>query len=304
MLMKNKINLQFILMVLLCLLIFCKGNAQINNFGTGYFQNQYVFNPAMSGLEAKKGNIGAGFRKSGDVKNGPQSAYLNGDYAFNEKTGAGVNLFYDRAGLINTLKVMATYSYHVQLDAAGAKKLHFGLSVGGIQKRLNNGDVHGDLDDPSLYNFNDQFMHFEADFGMAYTDDKLTIQAAAPNLVSTFGKNKNNITDVADRQIYFAAVSYKIRPTDNEDGLVIEPKVAYRGIKHSNSILDAGANFSFKKELVNVFGLYHSNKSLSAGAGLRISNIVQATFLYNTQSSDFKAYSTGNYEIGLRFKLD
>lgn len=296
--MKNKLFLTYCVFVVALFLLNNNAFSQLNNFSSGYFQNQYLFNPAMSGVDAKKGKVGLGYRKMGDFKDAPYAMFLTGDYGFNEKVGAGINVFYDRAGLINSTKIMGTYSYHLKLDAEGVQKLHLGISVGGVHKRLNNNDVHGDIDDPALYNYNDQFMRFEADFGAAYIYDKLTIQAAAPNLVSSFQKNKN---EIVEGQIFYGAVSYKFAASDNEDQLTIEPKVAFRAIRQSGNILDAGANFSFKKELVNIFVLYHSNKSISAGAGLRISNIVHVNFIYNTQGDDFKSYSKGNYEIGLKF---
>ncbi|PZR28760.1 MAG: hypothetical protein DI535_04855 [Citrobacter freundii] len=280
------------------MLFFQKGISQLNIPGTGYFQNQYLLNPAMSGQTAKQVRFGMGYQQSGNIKDGPQTYYLTGDYGFNERVGAGINLFYDKAGLVNTYKVMGTYSYHIPLDER--HQLHFGLSAGGVQHRLNNRSISGDLDDPLLYNYNDQFMRFEADFGMAYTDGKLTVQAAAPNLVSTFRKGDK---DLVNRALFFGTVSYRLNLSDDNEDWSVEPKVAYRGIKGIKSIIDAGANLTYK-DIVNVFGMYHTNKSASAGVGLKVSNVVQVTALYNTQASEFKTYSGGDYAIGLLIQLD
>lgn len=275
-----------------------RSTAQVTVFGAGYFQNQYLFNPAMSGREAGKGTLGAGYRKSGDVKDGPQSFYLTGDYAFDARMGAGVNISYDKAGLFNSTKAMATYSYHVQVGDE-TKLLHFGISAGGTHRRLNDKAIVGDRDDPSIYNFNDQFMRFEADFGMAYTDGKLTLQAAAPNLVATF---KNDPKDVVNRNRYMASASYKFRPGGEDQDWTVEPKVVYRGINGTKSIVDAGANIGYK-EYINLFGLYHSSKNVTAGLGVKLSGVAQLTALYSTQASAFRAYSGGDYEIGLLFNF-
>jgi len=294
---KKKIFSCFCLLVLLAIGN-TSSNAQVTVFGAGYFQNQYLFNPAMSRQEAGKGKLGAGYRKSGDVKDGPQSFYLTGDYAFDARMGIGVNINYDKAGLFNNTKAMATYSYHVQMGEE-TQVLHFGISAGGTHRRLNDKAIVGDRDDPSIYNFNDQFMRFEADFGMAYTDGKLTLQATAPNLVATF---KNDPKDVANRNIYMAAASYKFRPGGDGKDWTVEPKVVYRGIKGTKSLLDAGANIGYK-EFINLFGLYHSSKNVTAGIGVKLSDVAQLTASYSTQAAEFKTYAGGDYEIGLLFNF-
>ncbi len=297
--MKSKFILQYACVLFLGMMYCNCVKAQLNSLGTGYFQNQYLYNPAMSGLNEKQANLGTGYRKYGNVTNGPQSIYLLGDYGFNAKMGVGVNVFFDKAGLINTSKIMGTYTYHMQVGSED-QKVHFGLSLGGVQTRLNNKEITGDIDDPSLYNFNDQHMKFETDFGVAYTDGKLNVQAALPNMISTFRNDEKNL---ANRSIFFAAASYKVKVSEEADGITIEPKIAFRGIKGNSSIFDAGANVTFLEDKLNVFGLYHTNKSITAGAGIKIASFAQITALYSTQASELKTYSGGDFEIGLRFNL-
>ena len=292
--MTNKIRIRFTcVFVLFSTACFYRVAAQVNDFGAGFFQNQYLFNPAMSGLHEKQGDIGAGYRKSGNIKDGPQSYFFTGDYAFKNNVGAGVNIFFDRAGFLSTSRMMATYSYHVQLDEI--KRLHFGLSLGGILQRLDMNNIYGDPNDPVLYNYNNQRMKFEADFGVAYTDGKLTIQAAAPNLASTFRKENKTI---ANQQQFFGALSYKTNPSGDDGEWSVEPKIAYMLLKGSRSIGTGGANITYNN-LINLFGMYRTNKSVTIGAGLKLSNFAQITTIYKTQSEEFKSYSGGDYEIGL-----
>lgn len=288
------------LTIAVCSLLTQRGTAQLYTFGAGYFQNEYLLNPAMSGLENGKGHVGAGYARQGNVSNTPTSIYLNGDYGFAGNMGVGLNVYSDRAGLLNATKVMATYTYHIQLGTE-QQRLHLGISVGGQQYRLNFQDVNGDLNDPSLYSYNDQnSMKFEMDAGLAYTDGKLNIQAAFPNLASYARKETGT---VANRPTFFLAGSYKLHIDGDEDGMTVEPKVAFRGISGNDNILDAGANLVFLKNVLNIFGLYHTTKNITVGAGLRILDIAQATVIYSTQSADFKAYSRGDYELGLKFFL-
>jgi type IX secretion system PorP/SprF family membrane protein len=297
--MKNKF-LFYTLAIVLCLTLAQRGAAQLYTFKTGYFQNQYLLNPAMSGLENGKANVGAGYSRQGNVSNTPTSLYLNADYGFAGNMGTGINVFSDRAGLLTSTKVMATYTYHIRLGSK-EQRLHLGISVGGQQYRLNFQDVSGDLNDPSLYSYNNQnSMKFEMDAGLAYTDGKLNLQAAFPNLASYARKETGT---VANRPTFFFAGSYKWNVDEDEEGISIEPKIAFRGVSGNDNILDAGANLVFLKDVLNIFGLYHTTKNVTVGAGIKILNFAQVTVLYTTQSAAFKAYSNGDFELGLRFLI-
>jgi type IX secretion system PorP/SprF family membrane protein len=297
--MKRKL-VNHILLLVLCAIVAKKGQGQLHTFEAGYFQNQYLLNPAMSGLENGKARISIGYSRQGNVSDAPVSMYGAADYGFAGNMGAGVNVFSDRAGLLTATKVMATYSYHIRLGAED-QRLHLGISAGGQQYRLNFQDVIGDLNDPTLYNYNTvNSMKFEMDAGLAYTDGKLNLQAAFPNLAS-YARKANGT--VANRPTFFLAGSYKWKVGDDEEGVSVEPKAAFRGVTGNDNIFDAGVNVAFLKELFNVFGLYHTTKNVTAGVGVRILDFAQASVMYTTQSAAFSAYTRGDLEFGLQFWL-
>lgn len=276
------------------------GNAQTGVFGTGYFQNQYLFNPAMAGTTDKGVDITLAYMRDNKPQgDGPKTMYATADYGFSETMGAGITIMRDEAGLISTTRMMATYAYHIPLSADGQKKLRLGLSGGGVLQRLNYGDISGDLDDASLYNFNNRKTQFEADFGAAYTDSRLTVQASFPNMMAAFGNKERGVLGLAT---LFAAASYKFKLGQNDDGMSIEPKVAYRGFKGLKSIVDAGANAVLWKNILNVYGMYHTNQSITAGLGISLMNAFQLGASYSTKGADLKGYSVGNYfEVGVRY---
>jgi type IX secretion system PorP/SprF family membrane protein len=267
-------------------------------FSTGYFQNQYLFNPAMSGVKNGEGALGAAYTKPTNIPNAPTTVALTGNYGFSESGAIGLNVVYDHAGLLNTTRIMGTYGYTLKLSNVNDDRLAFGLSIGGVQRRLNSGDIMGDPNDPVLYGYNDQKMKVEADLGAAYIGKSLTVQAAFPNMVSYFRKENDNVADLAT---FFTAVSYKIRTADDDDAIVVEPKAVFRGVKGTDNIVDFGANVTALKELINVFGMYHTSKSVTFGAGLKVIDAIQITVAYNTQASDLTAYSAGGLEFGLRY---
>lgn len=274
--------------------------AQTANFGTGYFQNQYLFNPAMLGLNNNQLNINAAYkRESTGIDNGPKTLYFTGDYAFNNGMGLGVNVLSDKIGPLSTTRMMASYAYRLQLDG-DKQQLHFGLAAGGIVERFNTIDVTGDGADELLYNYSDRKMHFEADFGVAYIRDRLTVQATLPNLVSAFGNQERSSLS---QSTLFAAASYRFNLTGTDKGSInLEPKVAFRGFKAIKSVVDLGANADFMQNQFNVYAMYHTNKSVTGGIGFKALDALQVSASYTSSSSAFNGGSLGNaYEIGLRF---
>jgi type IX secretion system PorP/SprF family membrane protein len=269
-------------------------SAQLNPFGASYFQNQYLFNPAMAAHQQNLLLNGGYRREWNSVPDGPVGQYLSGEYGFSDKVGVGLIINNEEAGLLQTTSARGTYSYHISLN--DSRKLHFGLSAGVWNRRVDKTNMNGDPSDLSLVNA--ARTNFDADFGVAYTDERLTIQGAFPNMVSFFGKDES---EMVDKAMLFASASYKLTVSE-DDGLTLEPKVAFRGIKGYDHIIDAGANLSFRNNL-NVFGIYHSSKNATLGAGLTIKNKLTLSAIYTSSSNVLKNYTGGNIELGVRFSF-
>nr|WP_199158904.1 PorP/SprF family type IX secretion system membrane protein [Pedobacter sp. ASV2] len=274
--------------------------AQIGFFKTSFFQNQYLMNPAQSGINSKQLNLSLGYlRESGSVSNGPKTMYTTAEYGLNEHVGLGINLVSDKFGPLATTKVMATYAYHLKLSSEG-QKLSFGISAGGVQQKINEFDVvGGDLSDKSLYDFNQNKMQFETDFGVSYAYNNLSLQAAVPNIIFSL---KNSNSNILNQATFFAAAAYKFE-VDESASITIEPKVGYRSYKGIKNIGDLGANIAFLQNL-NFFGIYHTNQNVTAGLGLKLLNTIQFSAAYSTQNSYLRQSSSGsNFEVGLRLFL-
>lgn len=276
-----------------------KANAQINPMGALYFQNQYLSNPAMAGITAGL-NLNLGYRKQWtNIPGSPAIQTLTGDYALNDKVGLGLNIYNDKAGLFKRTRSVASYSYHLPLDGEG-QKLSFGLSLGFMSERLVDEDVHGDEGDASAGTYNQRDTYVDGDFGVAYTSNKFTLQAALPNMKSFF--KKDMVSNSIDRSTFFSAVSYKMQFSEGINGIGMEPKLCYRGVKGFDNILDAGVNLTYADNRVNLFGMYHSSQSTTFGLGLNYQSI-GITGMYSTATSALSGYANGNFEVSLQVRL-
>jgi type IX secretion system PorP/SprF family membrane protein len=226
-------------------------------------------------------NLNLGLRQQwGRLPGAPVMQSFTADYGLNDKVGLGLNLYNDQAGLLKRTRTVVSYAYHLPLNEDD-RKLSFGLSLGFMNERVTNEEIIGDIADLNVIQYSQRDTYLDGDFGMAYTSKKLNIQAVLPNMKSTFKRDIAN--NPADRSTFFSAISYKMQ-LSAAGGFGIEPKVAYRGVKGLNNILDAGANLSYANNQVNFFGMYHSSKSATYGLGLNY-------------------HSNGSFEIGLKLNL-
>lgn len=260
-----------------------------------YFLAPYLANPAMAGIDTGLHVYLAYQRPWSDMPGAPEAKSLTADYKLFHRVGIGMNIFNDKAGLLNNTKVAFSYAYHLPLNADERSMLHFGLSGAFIARRLDTKAINGDMNDPNIGAFNRRDNYFEADFGMAFTHKGFSLQGSLPNLVSLV-KDKSSDFGI-NRNVFFAAAAYRFPVNDQLTS--IEPKVCLRGIKGYENIIDAGANFVFLEDLVNVFGMYHSSRSFSAGAGINYKSVAGFQLVYNSQTAGLANYTNGTFELDL-----
>lgn len=272
-------------------------NAQLTGFESVYFQDQYLANPAMAGLD-KGLNLNMGFQQQWtSVPGSPKLENLTAAYNAGNRVGLGLNINNDVAGLIRRTRVMGTYAYHLPLNG-NDDKLNFGLSLGINDTYIDYNQIIADPGDVSAQNFNQRGSYVDGDLGISYTSDKLNVQAALPNLKSVFFASDAESLDV-DRSTFYTAVSYKI-PMKND--FSIEPKLAFRGVKGFDDIFDAGFNLAATAYHVNLMGMYHTNQSVTIGLGLNL-DTMGVMLSYTNNTGQLNPYANNTFELGLSYKF-
>lgn len=271
---------------------------QLNPLATQYFQNQYLFNPAMAGINEGL-NINLSVRKQwSSIPGSPFTQAVSADYLLN-RAAFGVNVYNDQSGLLRSTRAVATYAYHIPLGENN-QKLSFGLSAGVLSQRVPLDLVVGDQNDLSIARYNERKSYLDGDFGASFTSNNFTVQAALPNLRSVFNQDNNNYT--IDRSLYFTAASYRFGFGEQQNLIVLEPKVCFRGVKGFDNILDAGANLMLANNQLSIQGMYHSSKNATFGFGLN-KNAYSILAFYTTETSGLSNYTNGDFEISLRLRL-
>lgn len=275
--------------------------AQMKPLGSMYFQNPYLANPAMAGL-SKSVHLNLSVRKQWiNMPGSPTNQAVSADYGLTNRAGIGLNIYNEKAGLYRRTRSVGTFAYHLPLNDLNNQKLSFGISIGFLTRRFSTIDSNGDPDDVEFRNYNQRETFIDSDFGMAYTHNKLNIQAALPNL--KYLLKKDFMGAQSDQAMYFSSVSYRF--TLNEaaaEDFEIEPKVAVRGIKNFGAVVDAGANVTYAQRMVSMFAMYHSSSNATFGLGMTFKS-VSFMAIYTSANSAFDNHANGDFEVGLKLKL-
>ncbi|RZM24708.1 MAG: type IX secretion system membrane protein PorP/SprF [Pedobacter sp.] len=273
--------------------------AQVDPLTAQYYTNQYLGNPAMAGWRQGV-MINGSIRKNwSNIPGTPATQNLTADYGFG-KLGVGLKLYNEQAGLQRQTSGLGTFSYHLPLSA-DEQQLHFGISIGLLNQRIETSDLRGNQNDIIVGNYNDRRTYLDGDFGLAYTNKRFTLQGSVPNLKNVFKRDVIKLVDVAT---FYAAASYQIPFGLDGTEAELEPKIAYRGVRGFNNVWDAGAQLSFAQKQIQLTGLYHNTGSATFGIGMDLKKRFLISGLYTAQTSQLSSYTNGVFELNLRLHLD
>jgi type IX secretion system PorP/SprF family membrane protein len=295
----NKIS-RLILTTIILSALTLSSKAQLNPFQGIFYQNKYLYNPAMAGIDTGL-NINLAYRQQWNGFPGtPKTGAVTVDYQSVKRTGLGLNITDDQAGLIRQTRFMGTYAYHIPLSDNN-QKLNFGISLGIDDSRLNYNNVIGDLSDQEIAQYNQLKAYVDGDFGAAYTSNNLYIGTAVPNLKALFFQTSDIRFD-ADRMLFITVASYKIPLQKDNNSFVLEPLAAYRMVKGYKDIIDLGLNLMMNNYGLRLQSIYHTSENMAFGLGLDQPSF-DVNFFYNIETGALNRYARGTFEFGLKIKL-
>jgi type IX secretion system PorP/SprF family membrane protein len=285
--------------IILMLMIF---SISISSYGqyqpliAQYYQNRYLSNSAMAGIE--KGNVfNASYRgQLSSIEGSPENQVLSGSFRVKEKIGLGFQLSNVSAGLLGSMIGKVSYAYHLPLGDVD-HELHMGVSAGFQKDRFNQSGIAGSTGtDPMIGQYNDQGVAFQGDLGLGYSYKQLSLQLSLPNLGRLLSKGGEQ----AGTPNYYGAASYKL---DSKGGISIEPMVSVLGSQTGNTLLGIGTRAGILEDKLQLTGFYHSNSTFAAALGYQVSERVQFMGAYNVSGQQVQGYVNGSFELGLAIDL-
>lgn len=181
-------------------------------------ENYYLIHPAMAGHNLSSFRIATGIRKQWfNQKNAPSTQLLSLEFNPNPKNGLGFLLYKDSNGYNALQAAYLSYSYKIYFNNEfwntrrsyptkndNINELHFGLSVGRIERNWDRSHIDSRIYDPmvnvDIPNFND---YLTFDVGMAYLTTKFSIQASIKNLAFSPIKSNPYLTLNGFRKVRF-----------------------------------------------------------------------------------------------------
>jgi type IX secretion system PorP/SprF family membrane protein len=281
------------------ILFYHTASAQILPLNAQYFQNKYLVNPSMAGIN-EGFNINGSFRKQwSNIPGAPITQSVTLDQQVN-KVGWGVNIYNEKSGGIQRTKAVGTFAYHLPLSN-NDQQLNFGVSFGASQDKLDLSSVrNSDINDPAIARFNDRGYELDGDFGVSYTSKSLTIEGALPNMRSVF---RNDDLNYANKPTFYSAVGYKFNFGSGINAIGLEPKGVFRGTKNYKNLWDAGVNANFANDKLYVMAMYHNTKNATVGFGMNYKSTLYFMAYYNTATSAISGYTNGDFEVNIRVNI-
>jgi len=287
-------------MTMVCGILAGKAHAQLNPFQSMYFQNRYLLNPALAGLD-KGLNLNVNYRQQWTEFPGtPKTAAFTADYHASDRVGVGINVQDDQSGLIRSTRAVGSYAYRLPLNDAG-DHLSFGVSLGINNSRVDPDKIVGDMTDQEIAQYNQLKPYVDGDFGVAYTSSRWLISAGVPNLKSTLFKASDSRYD-ADLMTFSGIIAYKFGLLNDGNSFTMSPLAGYRMVKGYKDIFDAGFNVTMNNYGLYLQSIYHTDQNISMGIGLD-QKTYMLNFAYNLETSQLSSYTHGAFEFGLKLNL-
>lgn len=310
------------------------GHAQQRPQYTQYVFNNYLLNPAISGIENYV-DLKAGFRKQwAGIDHAPQTSFVSANWNLGSEYlwrnalslpdkgddpmsnnymqnymsspshhGMGVIAVLDKTGPLSRLDANLTYAYHLQMSQS--LNLSVGIAAGISSISLDvNALTFENPNDPALYNAITNQIKPDLGMGVWLYGARFFAGASVQQIIPqklTFTNDPNSDYQ-SGKQVphLFVTAGYRFFVSDD---ISATPSVMVKHVDPTPLSVDANLKLSFKDRLW-VGGSYRRNDSFSALAGLNISKLFNLTYSYDFTTSDLNKVSNGSHEIVLGLQLN
>jgi len=333
-----KLKFKISVLMLLCS---CGSIAQQRPHYTQYVLNQYIINPAISGIENYTDLKISSRDQWVGLDGAPKTTYLTihgplgkkdyrtsatsyeipgqnprGKYYWENYTaaephhGIGFSVINDRTGSFNRFTAAASYAYHLGLSPT--TNIAGGFSAGitriGLDRTKHDFDGYGDPVDPATGNLiNGEINRIRPDISVGiylYSRDYfigLSGQQIIPQKLS-FADNAVSVVQGKLIPHVFLTAGYRFLLTDD---INVIPSLMMKYIKGSSS-KDFQPELNMKiqyRDLVWVGGSYRNQDGYAAMLGLNVSNTFNVGYAYDFTRTNLNTVSRGTHEIILGFLL-
>jgi len=299
-----------------------------------YVFNNYLLNPALSGIENYT-DVQAGYRSQWTgLQGAPVTSYLtinaplgsnfiNGDasempegaggqdpssrsytqyyQAAEPHSGIGFTLVTDQAGPITQTNIDATYAYHIGLTSN--LNLALGVSAGAERTNLNTSIITLETAfDPAIDDANGGQWSPDLGVGVWAYSSLYYIGASVQQVLpqNLYYTAKNSIDQSKSVPQYFFTAGYKFFLSDD---VTLMPSFMIKEINPVPLTYDINAKISFR-DIFWIGGAYRHDDSFGALAGFNINSFINVGYSYDITTSALNTVSNGTHEIVISILLN
>ena len=301
-----KIMKKITILILIISTAFVANAQQLPQF-TQYMINDYVFNPAIAGIESSyqmKTNIR---NQWVGVTDAPRTTVLSiyGKYR-ESNVGLGGVVFNDQVGPTSRTGLSLSYAYHFSLT--DNMKMSLAVSGGFTQMKIDPSLLNVfDLDDPIMNGGVLESSVPDATFAFYLYSNDWYVGASIPQLLNSnlgFFDDKyidayNIDPDGSLERHYFAMAGYKWKV--NYD-YVVEPSVLLKSVTPAPIVVDIGLKVTYQNKLWMGTN-YRTNGDIGLLLGYSIGDRYLIGYSYDMITSGLGDYTSGSHEfmLGIRF---
>ncbi|ANE53186.1 type IX secretion system membrane protein PorP/SprF [Flavisolibacter tropicus] len=299
---------------------------------TQYILNQYVLNPALTGIENYT-DVKIGHRRQWEgIEDAPVTTYFTihtpihkSDYrttatsyqvpgenprgqrywenytAAEPHHGVGFQVINDQTGPLNYLSAYATYAYHLGLSPRTSLSAGFGL--GATSLTLNTSKLQFATPGDPVANSRGNVTRIKPDLNAGlylYSADYfigISAQQLIPSTVSFSDRGTTPGGQLVPH--FFASAGYRFLV--GEDFNLI-PSVLVKYVNPTPPQVDVNFKLQYH-DLLWVGGSYRSQDGFAGMLGLNVSNTFNIGYSYDYTTSRLNQFSKGNHEIVLGFLI-
>ncbi|WP_162428225.1 PorP/SprF family type IX secretion system membrane protein [Pontibacter pudoricolor] len=278
-----------------------------------YMLNNYILNPAITGIENYADIRISNRRQWVGLDGAPVTYYLTAHTPLNKGAGStqyhralahhgiGATFHTDKTGPLRRTGVSFSYAYHLPLT--NSINVSGGTSVGVIRNSINASDLEfGNNNDPLVGGGSLNNNVVDLNLGLWIYSRNFSVGVAGAQLlenVGSFTAAEEERAALDLQRHYFATASYRFEPTATLD---VIPSVMVKMASPSPTSVDVSLRTIYDERFW-IGAAYRHNDAIVGMVGVYVSPLLDISYSYDATTSNLNQVSAGTHEVVVGFKL-
>lgn len=321
-----------VIILVIYMLLAINGYAQQKPHYTQYILNQYIINPALSGIENYIDVKVSHRHQWTGLSGGPVTSYVTIQGPINKKDyhttatsfavpgenprgqrywenftaaaphhGVGMQLINDVTGPLSNLSLYGTYAYHIGLTPRTSLSAGFGAGFSRFSLNSSSLNFNNTTVDPVVYSSGIlNKTKFDMTAGVYLYSADYFIGVSAQQIVpNTLSYSDHTITTTSGKTVPHIFITGGYRFLITED-LNLTPSLMVKYVNPLPLQVEVNTKLQYR-DMIWIGASYRHKDSFAGMVGFNISNTVNLGYSYDNATTALAAYNRGTHELVLGF---